>query len=55
MPQPAAKEERCRYDTGMCSHYQGVKERERYLRHFGVEPPGDLGKVDLWPGYVTKK
>ena len=36
----------------MCSHYQGIKERERYLRHFGVEPAGDLGKVDLWPGYV---
>lgn len=35
----------------MCSHYQGIKERERYLRHFGVAPPGDLGKVDLWPGY----
>src|SRR5450830_164777 len=36
----------------MCSHYQGIKERERYLRHFGVEPPGDLGKIDLWPGYL---
>jgi putative SOS response-associated peptidase YedK len=35
----------------MCSHYQGIKERERYLRHFGVEPPVDLGKHDLWPGY----
>ena len=23
----------------MCSHYQGIKERERYIRHFGVEPP----------------
>jgi len=36
----------------MCSHYQGIKERERYLRHFGVAPPGDIGKVDLWPGYL---
>src|SRR5450756_2082919 len=36
----------------MCSHYQGIKERERYLRHFGVEPPSDLGKADLWPGYL---
>ena len=35
----------------MCSHYQGIKERERYRRHFGVEPPADLGKHDLWPGY----
>lgn len=36
----------------MCSHYQAIKERERFLRHFGVEPPTDLGKFDLWPGYV---
>lgn len=36
----------------MCSHYQAIKERERYRRHFGVEPPADLGKHDLWPGYV---
>lgn len=36
----------------MCSHYQGIKERERYLRHFGVEPPPEPGKFDLWPGYV---
>lgn len=35
----------------MCSHYQAIKERERYRRHFGVEPPADLGKHDLWPGY----
>lgn len=35
----------------MCSHYQAIKERERYRRHFGVEPPEDLGKHDLWPGY----
>ena len=36
----------------MCSHYQGIKERERYIRAFGVEPPADLGKHDLWPGYA---
>src|SRR5665647_3489633 len=36
----------------MCSHYQGVKERERYIRYFGVEPPDDPGKIDLWPGYL---
>ncbi|MEI2783615.1 MAG: SOS response-associated peptidase [Candidatus Competibacter sp.] len=35
----------------MCSHYQGIKGRERYLRHFGVEPPAQPGVVDLWPGY----
>gem|GEM_PF-5936655 len=32
------------YHDGMCSHYQAIKERERYLRHFGVEPPADIGK-----------
>ena len=36
----------------MCSHYQAIKERERYRRHFGVEPPANLGKHDLWPGYT---
>lgn len=36
----------------MCSHYQGIKERERYIRHFGVEPPDDPHKLDLWPGYL---
>ena len=36
----------------MCSHYQGIKERERYLRQFGVEPPTEMGKTDLWPGYL---
>ena len=36
----------------MCSHYQAIKERERYLRQFGVEPPVESGKLDLWPGYM---
>ena len=36
----------------MCSHYQAIKERERFIRHFGVTPPDDMGKVDLWPGYI---
>ena len=35
----------------MCSHYQAIKERERYFRHFGVLPPSDPGLTDLWPGY----
>ena len=37
----------------MCSHYQAVKERERYIRHFGVEPPAEPGKIDVWPGYAA--
>jgi len=36
----------------MCCHYQALKERDRYWRHFGVEPPAEPVKVDLWPGYV---
>lgn len=35
----------------MCSHYQAIKEAERLRRRFGVEPPPDLGKYDVWPGY----
>jgi len=36
----------------MCSHYQALKERDKYFRYFGVEPPVDPGKHDLWPGYL---
>lgn len=34
----------------MCSHYQAIKDRDRFFRRFGVELPGDAGKVDVWPG-----
>ena len=37
----------------MCSHYQGIKERERYRRMFGIDPPDDIGKYDVWPGYAA--
>ena len=36
----------------MCSHYQALKEQDKYRRYFGVEPPVDPGKHDLWPGYL---
>ena len=36
----------------MCSHYQALKEQDKYRRCFGVEPPADLYKFDVWPGYV---
>jgi len=36
----------------MCSHYQGLKEAQRYERSFGVRPPPEPGKHDLWPGYL---
>jgi len=35
----------------MCSHYQAIKERERYFTHFGLYPPDESGKFDVWPGY----
>ena len=36
----------------MCSHYQGVKDQERFRRHFGLAAPPDPGREDLWPGYA---
>ena len=36
----------------MCSHYQAVKEREKFLRHFGLASPPEDGKLDMWPGYL---
>ena len=36
----------------MCSHYQALKEQERFRKFFGVEPPPEPGKLDLWPGYL---
>jgi putative SOS response-associated peptidase YedK len=39
-------------EENMCSHYQAVKEREKLLRQFGVEPPAESAKIDLWAGYL---
>jgi putative SOS response-associated peptidase YedK len=36
----------------MCSHYQAIKDRERYLRSFGVPPPEHPYIEDVWPGYA---
>jgi putative SOS response-associated peptidase YedK len=35
----------------MCSHYQAIKERERYYRKFGVYPPPHEYIEDMWPKY----
>nr|WP_315237706.1 SOS response-associated peptidase [uncultured Albidiferax sp.] len=35
----------------MCSHYQGIKKREQFRKHFGFDMPEDPGLGDLWPGY----
>jgi hypothetical protein len=28
-------------------HYQALKEREKFLKYFGVEPPPKEAKLDL--------
>ena len=33
----------------MCSHYQVIKDRERYLRAFGHYPPAHPYVEDVWP------
>lgn len=30
-----------------------MKEQDRYRRHFGVAPPAEPGKFDVWPGYAA--
>lgn len=35
----------------MCSHYQAPAKPELYRQSFDVEPPAELGKHDVWPGY----
>ncbi len=35
----------------MCSHYEGVKDPGTLREVFRVDPPAQMGKVDLWPGY----
>ena len=36
----------------MCSHYQSVKNPEHLKAYFGVAPSADVGKLDMWPGYL---
>ncbi|HSH91487.1 MAG TPA: SOS response-associated peptidase family protein [Ramlibacter sp.] len=36
----------------MCSHYQAIKNRERYYRKFGVYPPPHDYVEDMWPRYM---
>ena len=35
----------------MCTHYQALKDKEKFLKSFNVEPPASLGKWDMWPLY----
>lgn len=34
----------------MCSHYQALNEQERLRKFFGVAPPSEATRVDMWPG-----
>ena len=36
----------------MCSHYQALQNQQDYLPRFGVAPPPEPTKHDLWPGYL---
>ena len=35
----------------MCSHYQAPQNRKAFVNQFKVDPPEDMGKHDVWPGY----
>ena len=35
----------------MCTHYQALKDKNRFAKFFQVEPPASLGKWDMWPLY----
>jgi putative SOS response-associated peptidase YedK len=37
----------------MCSHYQAVKNRAQFERHFGLLPPVVEQALDVWPGYQS--
>ncbi len=37
----------------MCSHYHAPQDRKRFATCFGIEPPQDMGKHDVWPGYAA--
>ena len=36
----------------MCSHYEAVKNPQTLKTRFGVAPPSDMGRGDMWPGYL---
>lgn len=36
----------------MCSHYKGVQDPRTYAEVFDAHAPMELGRMDLWPGYL---
>lgn len=41
------------YNWGMCVNYKGLPKPEKYRTDFKTEPPVELGRVDVWPGYAA--
>ncbi len=41
------------YKVAMCSHYKAPPAPEIYRTFFGVEPPENLGRTDVWLGYAA--
>ena len=37
----------------MCAHYETVHQPARLRQYFGVEPPTDALRRDIWPGYLS--
>lgn len=36
----------------MCAHYEGVADPRSYAQQFRCAPAPEVGKTDLWPGYL---
>ena len=47
-----AGEEYAKELTGMCSHYESVKDRHTLKTHFKIDDPPDEFKTDMWPTYM---
>ena len=35
----------------MCSHFEALRQAERYLQSFAVQPPPRPGELDMWPRF----
>ena len=36
----------------MCSHFEALRQLERFLQSFEVQPPPAQGELDMWPKYL---
>ena len=37
----------------MCAHFESVHDKALLKKHFGVSPPSELARHDVWPGYLS--